>query len=91
MNADDSTEKAEGATAAVPEEMSQMVHALGVEGLLTDAERAEAAGFCTNCPDRDACRQWLDVAVIRGADHAPDFCLNKKRFAELASEAPATI
>lgn len=93
---DDTTERACGdgcacRSAAAPEEMRRMVRALGVGGLLQGAARAEAGELCATCTDRDACRDWLDVAVIRGADHAPDFCLNGERFAALASEAPATI
>jgi len=93
---DVTTERACGADCAcgrnsAPEEMQRMVRALGVGGLLQADARAEAGELCKACGDRDACRDWLDVAVIRGADHAPDFCLNAERFAALASEAPATL
>lgn len=73
-----------------PEAMKRMVDALDVNGLLSEAERAEAAVRCAACVDTEFCADWLGVAEIRGADHAPAFCLNAETFDRLASEAPTT-
>ena len=74
-----------------PKEMGRMARTLGVDGLLVGAARQEAAERCADCTDRDACRDWLSVSAIRGAEHAPTFCRNAETFETLASEAPATI
>jgi hypothetical protein len=80
-----------GCASTQPAEMPRMARTLGVDGLLTGEARAVAAERCAGCEDRDACRDWLSVAAIRGAEHAPGFCRNAETFEALASEAPATI
>lgn len=77
--------------AAEPELMKRMVHALGVDGMLSAPARAAAAERCGECADKEICEHWLPVAELRGADHAPSFCANKDTFDALASEAPATL
>jgi hypothetical protein len=73
---------------AEPALMKRMATRLGVDGLLTDAERAAAAVKCDACTDVDACREWLSLSEIRGAAKAPDCCRNADLFDPLASEAP---
>lgn len=77
--------------AAEPELMKRMIHALGADGLLTPEQRADAAVRCGECADKDDCEHWLPIAELRGAEHAPGFCVNKETFDALASEAPATL
>jgi hypothetical protein len=74
-----------------PEAMGRMARVLGVDRLLAGTERAEAAERCADCRDKDVCADWLAGAHLRGADHAPRFCLNADRFDALASEAPSTV
>lgn len=84
-------EACSGNPAAEPERMSAMVQTVGVDGLLSGAERDAAAARCEDCTDTAACEEWLGTAAIRGADHAPGFCRNRETFDALASEIPATI
>jgi hypothetical protein len=76
---------------AEPELMSRMARVLGVDELLGPEARAVAAERCAACTDTDPCRDFLETAVLRGADHAPGFCRNRETFDVLASEAPSTI
>ncbi len=68
-------------------EMGRMAHTLGVDRLLAGDERRHADEQCSTCEKRDICHDWLDLADIRGAAQAPDFCVNQTLFADLASEA----
>ncbi len=68
-------------------EMTRMAHTLGLDRLLAGEERREADTRCSGCEKREICHDWLDLADIRGAADAPDFCANKALFAELGSEA----
>lgn len=72
-----------------PRLMREMIHALDIDGLVQGNVRAEAADLCDRCQDRHACREWLDATALRGAEHAPDFCLNQERFETLTTEVPA--
>ncbi len=74
-----------------PRLMRDMIHALAIDGLVTGAERAEAAALCERCGDRGQCQEFLASPTLRGVEHAPDFCLNKDRFDALATEVPSTF
>jgi hypothetical protein len=73
---------------ADPALMKKMARRLGVDAVLTDAERTRAADRCEACTDVDACREWLSLTEIRGAAKAPDYCRNADLFDARASEAP---
>lgn len=75
----------------VPPLMAEMARTLGVDGILEAREVAAAAHRCAGCTDREDCREFLDVAAIRGAEHAPGFCRNHDLFDRLATEAPETF
>ncbi|WP_139315151.1 DUF6455 family protein [Mongoliimonas terrestris] len=80
--------EANAAEGVEPRLMREMIHALDIDGLVQGEFRAEAADLCDQCKDRHACREWLDGTALRGAEHAPDFCLNKDRFEALSTEVP---
>lgn len=85
------TEPIDDRPAEEPTLMRTMAHTLGVDGMLSGEVRHAAAERCADCADKEECTHWLDLAAIRGADQAPGFCPNRDVFADLATEAPATL
>lgn len=76
---------------AEPSLMRLMTATLGIDGLMSAADRRAAGERCADCADKEACAEWLDLAALRGAEHAPSFCVNADGFDALASEAPSTL
>ncbi|SON57202.1 hypothetical protein HDIA_3661 [Hartmannibacter diazotrophicus] len=67
---------------AIPHLMGRMASTLGINPAeaFDPATIEAAAERCTHCPDVAACREWLDLAAIRGADRPPELCANHDLF-----------
>lgn len=66
----------------IPELMGRMAAVLGVDpGTAFDrTTMSEAADRCANCTNVTSCREWLELAAIRGAEHPPTLCANHDVF-----------
>ncbi|ODN70033.1 DUF6455 family protein [Methylobrevis pamukkalensis] len=72
----------ERAMADVPVLMARMATTLGVvpQDHFTPAEISAAGRRCDGCADKAGCREWLEIAAIRGADRPPRLCANHDLF-----------
>ncbi len=76
------------AAPAIPALMGRMAATLGVVPgqAFSPGEIATAAGRCEGCSDKPGCRDWLELAAIRGADRPPSLCANHDLFVAAVSD-----
>lgn len=54
------------------------------EGILTEADYADAITRCRGCPEPESCRKWL--LEHDRADAPPEFCTNRALWTELMAD-----